>query len=62
MSDTDAFSPLDAYCYILEASTDDGIQGWALIDSDGELEVFAESRRDVFFYAAAHEIQIIQPH
>lgn len=60
MSDTDAFSPLNTHCYLREAETEDGTRGWALIDSDGELEVFAESRRDVFFYAAAHELRIIQ--
>ncbi|WP_037069669.1 hypothetical protein [Rhizobium favelukesii] len=60
MSDTDAFPPLEAHCYVRQAETEDGRQGWALIDSDGEVELFSENRSDVFFYAAAHEIRIVQ--
>jgi hypothetical protein len=59
MSDTDAFSPLDTHCYLREARTEDGRQGFALIDSDGEIELFSEDRSEVFFYVMKHGLVFV---
>ncbi|WP_210334360.1 hypothetical protein, partial [Rhizobium sp. RHZ02] len=55
MPDEDAFSPLESHCSLREA-TYDGIQGFALMDCDGEMEIFAENRSDVFFYIQEHQL------
>ena len=59
MPDEDTFSPLDSHCY-LKPATYEGIEGFALMDCDGEMEIFAENRQDVFFYAAKHELTVVQ--
>ena len=59
MPDEDAFSPLESHCYLREA-TYDGIQGFALMDCDGEMEIFAENRQDVFFYAREHDLTVVR--
>lgn len=59
MSDTDAFSPLESHCY-LKPATYEGIEGFALMDCDGEIEIFAENRSDIFVWAKEHDLTVIQ--
>ncbi len=42
-----------------QATTEDGTPGFALIDADGDLEMFSENRSDVFFYIAKHELTFV---
>jgi len=59
MPDEDAFSPLESHCYLRQATLD-GIEGFALMDCDGEMEIFAENRSDIFFYIQKHELTFVQ--
>jgi hypothetical protein len=59
MPDEDAFSPLDSHCY-LKPATYEGIEGFALMDCDGEIEIFAENRSDIFVWARENELTVVQ--
>lgn len=57
---SDAFSSLNNCCYMRKA-TMDGIEGYVLLDCDGEVEFFTDTRSSIFFHAAKHELVIVQP-
>jgi hypothetical protein len=50
---------LDRCVYMRQATTEDGKPGFALLDADGDLEMFSENRSDVFFYIAKHELTFV---
>jgi hypothetical protein len=59
MPDEDAFSPLESHCYLRQAILD-GIEGFALMDCDGEMEIFAENRSDIFVWAREHDLTVVR--
>ncbi|QIG76697.1 hypothetical protein EVC28_073 [Rhizobium phage RHph_I1_23] len=50
------FSQLERCRYIRRATTEEGRPGWALFDSEGELELFSENRSVIWFYITEHEL------
>ncbi|KAA3527064.1 hypothetical protein GOZ96_04825 [Agrobacterium vitis] len=58
-AEADPFASLDHCCYMRHAVTDTGQSGYALIDADGELELFSANRSELFFYAAKHELKYV---
>jgi len=57
---SDPFSALDNCCYMRKA-TMDGIEGYVLLDCDGEVEFFTDNRSNIFFHAAKHELTVVVP-
>ena len=55
----DPFERVADCVYMRGASTEDGKPGYALLDADGELELFSENRSDLFFYISKHELKFI---
>ncbi len=55
---SDPFSALDNCCYMRKA-TMDGIEGYVLLDCDGEVEFFTDNRSNIFFYINSHELTYV---
>ncbi|MBM7049713.1 hypothetical protein [Rhizobium lusitanum] len=54
-----ALASVLSYAWIRQATTEDGRDGWALMDCDGELVLFSEVRSDPFYYAARHDLRVV---
>ena len=57
---SDPFSALDNCCYMRRAIVK-GIEGYALLDCDGEVEFFTNNPSNIFFHAAKHELIVVVP-
>lgn len=53
---------LAPYCYVRGAETDDGRAGFCLFDSNGDIELFAESEEMIFAYIEECELTFLSRH